>query len=86
MIEDRMANRKLTEKQLADLTAAHARLFSAWQVLTETPNPGSRRVKPSKPERDLTTHAISEPEPIGWPEPVRSPNASEPSLASGLLA
>jgi len=36
---------------LQKLSAAHSRLFRAWQVLTETPNPGSRRVKgrPSRP-------------------------------------
>jgi hypothetical protein len=36
---------------LQKLSAAYARLFRAWQVLTETPNPGSRRVKgrPSRP-------------------------------------
>lgn len=28
---------------LQKLSAAHARLFSAWQVLTGTPNPGSRK-------------------------------------------
>lgn len=30
---------------LQKLSAAHARLFNAWQVLTSTPNPGSRKVK-----------------------------------------
>lgn len=30
---------------LQKLSAAHSRLFRAWQVLTETPNPGSRRVR-----------------------------------------
>ena len=37
---------------LQKLSAAHSRLFKAWQVLTETPNPGSRRVK-NKPPRLL---------------------------------
>ncbi len=30
---------------LQKLSAAHSRLFKTWQVLTETPNPGSRRVR-----------------------------------------
>jgi hypothetical protein len=34
---------------LQKLSAAHSRLFKAWQVLTETPNPGSRRGKSVRP-------------------------------------
>lgn len=34
---------------LQKLSAAHARLFNAWQVLTGTPNPGSRRSRPGRP-------------------------------------
>ena len=32
-------------KELSFLANAHAKLFAAWQVLTGTANPGSRRVK-----------------------------------------
>jgi hypothetical protein len=35
--------------ELQKLSATHARLFHAWQVLTGTPNPGSRRVKSARP-------------------------------------
>jgi hypothetical protein len=31
--------------RLQKLSATYARLFNSWQVLTGTPNPGSRRVK-----------------------------------------
>jgi hypothetical protein len=34
-----------TPDDLQKLSAAHSRLFRSWQVLTETPNPGSRRVR-----------------------------------------
>jgi hypothetical protein len=34
---------------LAKLAGAHSKLFATWQVLTGTPNPGSRRVKASRP-------------------------------------
>ena len=34
---------------LAKLAGAHSKLFATWQVLTGTPNPGSRRVKGSRP-------------------------------------
>jgi hypothetical protein len=33
---------------LAKLSVAHGRLFDAWQVLTGTPNPGSRKSKPAR--------------------------------------
>jgi protein subunit release factor B len=34
---------------LQKLSAAHARLFKAWQVLTGTPNPGQRRSRGGRP-------------------------------------
>ena len=34
--------------ELQRLTAAHAKLFAAWQVLTETPNPGNRKAKSTR--------------------------------------
>jgi hypothetical protein len=36
-------------KTLALLATSHSKLFATWQVLTGTPNPGSRRVKASRP-------------------------------------
>lgn len=36
---------------LQKLTAAHARLFNAWQILSCTPNPGSCRPRPPKESR-----------------------------------
>lgn len=46
-----MMEKEKDADRLQKLSAAHSRLFRAWQVLTETPNPGSRRVKgkPSRP-------------------------------------
>ena len=35
---------------LQKLSMAHARLFKAWQVLTGTPNPGSRRSRGQRPQ------------------------------------
>ena len=48
---ERMMENCKDPDSLQKLSAAHSRLFKAWQVLTETPNPGSRRVKgrPSRP-------------------------------------
>jgi len=34
--------------ELQRLTSAHSKLFSAWQVLTETPNPGNRKAKSTR--------------------------------------
>jgi len=45
-----MMEKEKDADRLQKLSAAHARLFRAWQVLTETPNPGSRRVR-NKPPR-----------------------------------
>ena len=42
---ERMMENCKDPDSLQKLSAAHSRLFRAWQVLTETPNPGSRRVK-----------------------------------------
>ena len=36
--------------EIQKLSAAHARLFKAWQVLTGTPNPGSRRSRGQRPQ------------------------------------
>lgn len=40
-----MMEKEKDADRLQKLSATHARLFNAWQVLTGTPNPGSRRVK-----------------------------------------
>ena len=53
---------------LQKLSAAHARLFNAWQVLTETPNPGSRRAR-SKPSRPPMP-TFAEPVITTTPEPI----------------
>lgn len=52
---------------LSSLTMAHSRLFSSWQVLTGTPNPGSRKSRRSESQ-------VSRP----MIEPVAAPQASEP--------
>lgn len=56
---ERLANRLEQLERLMDgetdgdawnkLSSSYAKIFSAWQVLTGTPNPGSRRVKASRP-------------------------------------
>jgi hypothetical protein len=45
---------------LQKLSAAHARLFTAWQVLTGTPNPGSRKAGKSR----SPVQPLPDPEPI----------------------
>jgi uncharacterized protein YdiU (UPF0061 family) len=40
-----MMEKEKDADRLQKLSATHARLFNAWQVLTGTPNPGSRRVR-----------------------------------------
>jgi len=55
---------------LQKLSAAHARLFSAWQVLTGTPNPGARR---GKSKRDQMPSF----EPV---EPVETPQGKTPEI------
>jgi hypothetical protein len=51
---------------LQKLSAAHSRLFKAWQVLTETPNPGSRRVRGGS----------RRPPPPDWPQEPTPPTAT----------
>lgn len=47
-----MMEKERDADRLQKLSATHARLFNAWQVLTQTPNPGcikSRRLNPPRP-------------------------------------
>lgn len=60
---------------LQKLSAAHARLFNAWQVLTGTPNPGSRRVKS---ERLRGISPLSEPTEIVVSQPPEPPATTPP--------
>jgi len=50
---ERMMEKTTDADTLVKLTAAHTRMFKTWQVLTETPNPGSwrgkRRPRPAPP-------------------------------------
>ena len=57
-----MMEKEKDADRLQKLSATHARLFNAWQVLTETPNPGSYRAK----RRSTTNYTNAEPifEPI----------------------
>jgi hypothetical protein len=43
---ERMMEKTTDADTLVKLTAAHTRMFKAWQVLAETPNPGSFRHRP----------------------------------------
>jgi hypothetical protein len=43
---ERMMEKTTDADELQKLSACHARLFNAWQVLTATPNPGSLRHRP----------------------------------------
>jgi hypothetical protein len=56
---EEMLNDATDPDELATLTMAHSRLFSTWQVLTGTPNPGSRksnrREKPAQPLQPIET-------------------------------
>jgi hypothetical protein len=47
ILEQMASTEDATDKQR--LSAAYARIFSAWQVLTATPNPGSRRIRSRQP-------------------------------------
>ena len=60
---------------LQKLSAAHSRLFKIWQVLTETPNPGSRRVRgrPSRPPMPICVPLGPAPE-----EPLPTPQEPMP--------
>ncbi len=48
---------------LVKLSSAHSRLFSAWQVLTGTPNPGSRRSS-KRPDRPIAVAPIAPEAPV----------------------
>lgn len=60
---------KLKPKEVSDLSASLGRLFDLWQVLTGTPNPGSRRGKPAR-SNGLSDISPISPEPIQAPQPV----------------
>ena len=49
LIEEKM-RKENDASELSKLASAHDKLFRAWQVLTGTPNPGSRRAKQSRPQ------------------------------------
>jgi protein subunit release factor B len=56
---ERMMEKTTDADTLVKLTAAHTRMFKTWQVLTETPNPGSwrgkRRPRPAPPTIEHVT-------------------------------
>lgn len=62
---------------LSKLANAHAKLFSAWQVLTSTPNPGSRRAK-SERSRGIVDVAPIQPMPQASVEQVRPETVQTP--------
>lgn len=66
-----MMEKEKDADKLQKLSAAHARLFKAWQVLTETPNPGSRRVRGGSPRP-----VPPRPHPIFTPDPDKPPTAT----------
>ena len=76
-VECMMETEKNADK-LQKLSATHARLFKVWQVLTETPNPGSwrgkRRPRPAPPGC----------EPIGWAPQVHRTPAPQGDAYAGL--
>lgn len=45
----RLISREDDPQKLANLTVAHSRLFSSWQVLTGTERPGTRRSNKPRP-------------------------------------
>jgi hypothetical protein len=48
LIEEKM-RKENDASELSKLASAHDKLFRAWQVLTGTPNPGSRRARQDRP-------------------------------------
>lgn len=62
---EQMMDKTTEPAELSTLANAHSKLFNAWQVLTSTPNPGSRRAK------SVRSSPILEPVPIqSSPEPA----------------
>ncbi len=59
-----MMDKTADADELQKLSAAHARLFNAWQVLTGTPNPGSRRGKGVR-QAPAINFELTEPTPAG---------------------
>jgi hypothetical protein len=55
-----MMEKEKDADRLQKLSATHARLFNAWQVLTGTPNPGSRRVKGGR-NREFYSQPLAQP-------------------------
>jgi hypothetical protein len=53
---------------LQKLSATHARLFKAWQVLTGTPNPGSRRAKAPRASMPTAEPLSTTAEPLSTPQ------------------
>jgi len=49
----RLMSKETDAKQLAFFASAHAKLFAAWQVLTGTANPGSRKTKAGPANRQI---------------------------------
>jgi hypothetical protein len=63
---EEMMDKTKDADELQKLSAAHARLFNAWQVLTGTPNPGS-----SKPSRNREQR-----QPVQPIQPIVAPAAT----------
>ena len=60
---ERMMEKTADADELQKLSAAHARLFNAWQVLTGTPNPGSLRHRSSNRRPPMPTVIVTPQEP-----------------------
>lgn len=60
-IEELMSKTRNPDR-LQKLSAAHARLFNAWQVLTGTPNPGSRKASRTPRSGPVSPILPTEPE------------------------
>lgn len=61
---EQMMDKTKDPDALQKLSATYARLFNAWQVLTGTPNPGSRRVKSnSRPSAPMSQPIFAPQEP-----------------------
>jgi hypothetical protein len=59
---------------LQKLSAAHARLFDAWMVLTGTPRPGVRKTQRERNARHIAPSPISDPEtPQASSDPASGP-------------
>jgi hypothetical protein len=74
---ERMMDKTKDPDALQKLSATHARLFNAWQILTGTPNPGSRRNRGSRSSLPANLLPVPTPQGILWQSKDSSGNQTQ---------